>query len=55
MIRHKCGSSRGTPHGQGSYVTAAQIKLAGQAITYWRVPGDAGVPPTFSFRGSEKS
>ncbi len=43
----------GTPHGQGSYVTAAQIKLAGQAITYWRVPGDAGVPPTFSFRGSE--
>jgi DsbC/DsbD-like thiol-disulfide interchange protein len=43
----------GTPHGQGAYEAAAQIKLAGQAITYWRIPGDAGVPPTFSFRGSE--
>ena len=43
----------GTPHGQGSYLAAVQIKLAGQAITYWRVPGDAGVPPTFSFAGSD--
>ncbi|QAY96001.1 hypothetical protein CWB41_09895 [Methylovirgula ligni] len=43
----------GTPHMPGGYVAAAQIKLAGQAITYWRSPGDAGVPPTFSFRGSE--
>jgi DsbC/DsbD-like thiol-disulfide interchange protein len=43
----------GTPHGLRSYLAAAQIKLAGRAITYWRVPGDAGVPPTFSFAGSD--
>jgi DsbC/DsbD-like thiol-disulfide interchange protein len=30
-----------------------EIKLAPGAITYWRNPGDAGVPPTFSFEGSE--
>jgi DsbC/DsbD-like thiol-disulfide interchange protein len=42
-----------TPRGQGIYVAAAQIKLSGHAITYWRTPGDAGVPPTFSFQGSE--
>lgn len=43
----------GTPHGNGLYPAAAEIKLAGAAITYWRAPGDAGVPPTFSFQGSE--
>ena len=29
-----------------------QIELAAGAITYWRDPGDAGVPPTFDFSGS---
>jgi DsbC/DsbD-like thiol-disulfide interchange protein len=43
----------GTPHGDGLYTAAAEIKLAATAITYWRAPGDAGVPPTFSFQGSE--
>ena len=43
----------GTPHDHGLYRAAAEIKLAGAAITYWRAPGDAGVPPTFSFQGSE--
>lgn len=42
----------GTARGQGRYTAAAEIKLAGAAVTYWRVPGDAGVPPTFSFQGS---
>jgi DsbC/DsbD-like thiol-disulfide interchange protein len=42
----------GTARGQGRYLAAAEIKLAGNAVTYWRVPGDAGVPPTFSFQGS---
>jgi DsbC/DsbD-like thiol-disulfide interchange protein len=42
----------GTARGQGRYVAAAEIKLAGAAVTYWRQPGDAGVPPTFSFQGS---
>ncbi len=42
----------GTARGQGRYAAAAEIKLAGAAVTYWREPGDAGVPPTFSFQGS---
>ena len=29
-----------------------EIKLAPGAITYWRDPGDSGVPPTFDFSGS---
>jgi DsbC/DsbD-like thiol-disulfide interchange protein len=30
-----------------------EIRLASGAITYWRDPGDAGVPPTFDFAGSD--
>jgi DsbC/DsbD-like thiol-disulfide interchange protein len=30
-----------------------EIKLTPGAITYWRNPGDAGAPPSFSFDGSE--
>jgi DsbC/DsbD-like thiol-disulfide interchange protein len=30
-----------------------EIKLADGAITYWRNPGDAGLPPTLSFDGSD--
>lgn len=37
----------------GNYDAAAEIKLMGQAITYWREPGEAGVPPIFSFAGSD--
>jgi DsbC/DsbD-like thiol-disulfide interchange protein len=36
-----------------SYTAAVQIQLAPTAITYWRQPGEAGVPPEFSFTGSE--
>jgi len=32
---------------------ALEIALAPGAITYWRDPGEAGVPPTFDFSGSE--
>ncbi len=35
------------------YLAGLEIKLAGSALTYWRNPGDAGVPPVFSFAGSE--
>ncbi|HEY5226762.1 MAG TPA: protein-disulfide reductase DsbD domain-containing protein [Methylovirgula sp.] len=35
------------------YVAAVEIKLTPNAITYWRQPGEAGVPPQFSFQGSE--
>ncbi len=30
-----------------------EIRLAPGAITYWRDPGEAGVPPTFDFSGSD--
>ena len=30
-----------------------EIELAPGAITYWRDPGEAGVPPTFDFSGSQ--
>ena len=29
-----------------------EIRLAPGALTYWRDPGEAGVPPTFDFSGS---
>lgn len=35
------------------YDAAVEIKLPANAITYWREPGEAGVPPRFSFQGSE--
>jgi DsbC/DsbD-like thiol-disulfide interchange protein len=38
---------------QNVYKAAAEIKLPSTAITYWRAPGDAGVPPKFSVKGSE--
>ncbi len=37
----------------GIYRVAAEIKLSPAAITYWRAPGDAGVPPQFSVTDSE--
>ncbi len=39
--------------GGDDYKAAAEIRLPSTAITYWRTPGDAGVPPKFSVNGSE--
>ena len=36
----------------GEHLAGFQIRLAPGAITYWRDPGDAGLPPTFDFSGS---
>ena len=36
----------------GGAVAGVEIQLAPGAITYWRNPGDAGLPPAFSFEGS---
>jgi DsbC/DsbD-like thiol-disulfide interchange protein len=38
--------------GDGVRQAGVEIKLAPGAITYWRNPGDAGLPPTLSFEGS---
>ena len=33
----------------GDHIAAVKITLAPGWITYWRAPGDAGIPPQFSF------
>jgi DsbC/DsbD-like thiol-disulfide interchange protein len=38
--------------GSKSYVAAVEITLAEGWKTYWRMPGDAGVPPAFDWTGS---
>ncbi len=37
---------------QGAYRAGIEIRLDPGALTYWRMPGSAGVPPVFSFEGS---
>lgn len=37
----------------GGALAGFEIRLAPGAITYWRDPGDAGLPPTFDFSGSD--
>jgi DsbC/DsbD-like thiol-disulfide interchange protein len=49
------------PAGEGAYRAGIEIKLAPATITYWRSPGESGVPPVFDFshssnlRGAEVS
>ncbi len=40
------------PFGATLLLAGIEIRLAPHFITYWRDPGDAGVPPTFDFGGS---
>ena len=37
----------------GPYKAGVELRLEGGAHTYWRTPGEAGVPPVFDFAGSE--
>ena len=37
----------------GSHMAALELNLAPQWKTYWRAPGDAGIPPSFDWAGSE--
>ena len=39
--------------GEGRYLAGVEIRLAPHNLTYWKLPGDAGVPPVFSFEGSK--
>ncbi|MFN3889163.1 MAG: protein-disulfide reductase DsbD domain-containing protein [Beijerinckiaceae bacterium] len=40
------------PLSDGAYRAGVEVALDGNALTYWRNPGDAGVPPEFDFSGS---
>jgi len=44
--------SAGAPR-HGVYQAGFDIELAPGVLTYWRTPGDAGIPPVFSFAGSK--
>lgn len=37
----------------GTHMAALHIDLAPSWKTYWRAPGDAGIPPSFNWSGSE--
>lgn len=37
----------------GTHIAAVRITLADGWHTYWRAPGDAGIPPRFDWSGSE--
>lgn len=37
----------------GAHMAALRLDLAPGWTTYWRAPGDAGIPPFFNWRGSE--
>ena len=37
----------------GTHMTALRIQLAPGWKTYWRAPGEAGIPPRFDWAGSE--
>ncbi len=37
----------------GRHIAAIEMTLAQGWKTYWRAPGDAGIPPQFDWRGSE--
>lgn len=37
----------------GTHMAALQVTLAPGWKTYWRVPGDGGIPPRFAWDGSE--
>lgn len=42
----------GWAEGGGSHMAALQLDLAPGWKTYWRSPGDAGIPPQFDWSGS---
>ncbi|MFQ6551260.1 protein-disulfide reductase DsbD domain-containing protein [Aestuariibius insulae] len=37
----------------GRHIAAVRIRLAPGWKTYWRAPGDAGIPPDFTFEGAQ--
>ena len=43
---------QGWVHDDGSRTAALHLELAPGWKTYWRAPGDAGIPPRFDWRGS---
>src|ERR1700751_6305535 len=40
--------------GKPCLLAGVQLRMDGGWKTYWRNPGDSGVPPSFDFTGSQK-
>lgn len=38
---------------EGTHMAALHVRLAPGWKTYWRAPGDSGIPPAFDWQGSE--
>ena len=38
---------------RGKYEAGVEITMVAGSHTYWKMPGDSGVPPVFAFNGSE--
>ena len=38
---------------RGTYEAGVEITMVAGSHTYWKMPGDSGVPPVFAFNGSE--
>ncbi len=43
----------GWRNNDGTHMAAVRITLAPGWVTYWRAPGDAGIPPQFQFSSSD--
>ncbi|MDK3017238.1 protein-disulfide reductase DsbD domain-containing protein [Pseudodonghicola flavimaris] len=42
----------GGPTARGTYMAALRLTLSDGWKTYWRAPGEAGIPPSFDWKGS---
>jgi len=42
----------GARQADGTWLAGVEIELSPHVVTYWRAPGEAGVPPSFDFSGS---
>jgi len=42
----------GGPSGDGRHLAALRLELAKGWKTYWRAPGNAGIPPAFEWKGA---
>jgi DsbC/DsbD-like thiol-disulfide interchange protein len=51
VVRGEFRSGWQTP--SGTHMAALHLQLAPNWKTYWRAPGDAGIPPQFDWTGSE--
>src|SRR5262245_61665352 len=51
-VRLLSGPSAAKTQNTKAFLAGVEVKLADGWKTYWRMPGDAGVPPNFDWAGS---